>query len=87
MVMDSWQPARLETDILLLFQVRLMEKRVNHSEWSQDTSNEDGYQHSQVIDGLRNEPSLHENQEVIIKQLECEVEQQVRPSPCPYPFL
>ena len=64
-----------------------MEKRVNHSEWSQDTSNEDGYQHSQVIDGLRGEPSLHENQEVIIKQLECEVEQQVRPSPCPYPFL
>ena len=64
-----------------------MEKRVNHSEWSQDSSNEDSHHHSQVTDGLRGEPSLNGNQEVIIKQLECEVEQQVRPSPCIYPFL
>ena len=66
----------------LLFQVRLMEKRVNHSEWSQNSSNE-GSNHSLTIDCPGGGPPEEGDQEIIIKQLECEVEQQVSEQPCP----
>ena len=73
-------------DWILMFQVRLMEKRVNHSEWSPNSSNE-GSNHSLAIDGPGGGPPLQGDQEIIIKQLECEVEQQVREQlwlqPCP----
>lgn len=72
----------LVSDLRLLLQVRLMEKRVNHPEWSQNSSNE-GVNYSPTNDGPGGEPPLQGNQGIIIKQLECEVEQQVREQPCP----
>ena len=71
---------RLVSHMRHLLQVRLMEKRVNHSEWSQNSSNE-GSNHSSTIDGPGDEIPMQGSQETIIKQLECEVEQQVREQP------